>query len=430
MKMIKALLIFVCFGFCVFDLYGNDIDLVKSLSLPGELKTKYYNAGTAKATVDALNDICFYLNNVEPEKAKDLSRITLRISDSINYLEGLYDANNNIGISFYRTAKYQQALSCLKQAAEYAKIIGNKGKEAAVLSNMAMVYVELSDYDRALSLNNQALKIRSKSGDSAAVAISLNNIGMTYHQKGEFTTAMSYYFKASAIKLKQRDKDGIANSFNNIGQVFFEMCSDTTSWAADSALSYFLQAYNYYNYSDNRVGIAKVLLNLANVYSENGNMEKALDAYRAALNAQKFINDSAGIALTYYDMALCFTSQNDSISAENHFIKSLTIADRFDLSYLKKDNLKQLFLINNKRGNYKTASLYADRLVVVDECINELSRISFVEQYNGKYEYQVFENMNLQKDVSRTRLWLIIVTTLALSLSGIIVTWCLMRKKQ
>jgi tetratricopeptide (TPR) repeat protein len=398
--------------------------------VPDDMKNKYYRASTSIEGVDALNDICFYLNNVDPIKAGELSKYSLRVSDSLNYLLGLYDANNNIGISFYRTAKYQQALTCFRQAEEYAKILGNKDKEAAVISNIALVYIELSDYERALIFNNKALKIRSLKKDSSAIAISFNNIGMCYHRKGDYTDALSYYYKAYELKKEQNDKDGVANTANNIGQLFFEMYFDSTKWAIDSALIYFLQAYNFYTSTANQVGLAKVLLNIANVYSNGSDHEKALNAYRAALNAQKFINDSAGLSLAYYNMGLQYLELSDYDMAENHFHKSLNVAERFDLKELRKDNYKQLFLINNKKGDFKTASSYADQLIVVDDCLDELSRITLIDQYNGKYEYQVFENMNLQKSKSRTQLWLIIVTVIALSLSGMIVVWYFLKKRK
>lgn len=425
----KRLLLLLFIGASSLNLFGNDSDLVKSLLLPDELKSKYYIAATEKDAVDALNDICFYLNNSEPGKAENLSKVTLRISDSLNYLEGLYDANNNIGISFYRTAKYQQALTCFKQALEYAKILGDKGREAAVLSNMALVYVDLSDYDRALIFNKKALKLRTISGDSSAIAISYSNLGMTYHQKGDYTIALDYYYQGLKIKEQQKDKDGIANSCNNIGQLFLEMNSDSATWAIDSSLVYLFRAYNYYNSTDNRVGLAKVLLNMANAYDGSDNDNKALESYRAALNAQKQLNDSVGIALTYYNMAIHFINLYQNEMAENHFLKSLTIANRFNLLELQKDNLKELFLINNNKGDYKTASTYADRLIVVDELIGDLSRISLAEKYNGKYEYQLFENLELQKQVSHTRVWLIIITVIALSLTGIFLIWYFMREK-
>jgi tetratricopeptide (TPR) repeat protein len=416
-------------GCLIPNLVGNDSNFVKTLLLPEDLKSKYYSSVSSIERVNALNDICFYLNNVEPEKAEQLARMTLRISDSVNYLLGLYDANNNIGISFYRTSKYQQAISCFKQAEEYARILGDKGKQAAVLSNMALVFTELCDYDRALMLNNKALKIRSLKNDSAAMAISFNNLGMCYHQKGDYSEALKYYFMALGIKLRQFDKNGIANSSNNIGQLFLEMYSDTTKWALDSAQVYFLQAYNFYSSTSNQVGLSKVLLNIANVYAEGDDNEKALNAYRAALNAQKFINDSAGISLTYYNMALRYNVQSDYAMEENFLLKSLAIADRFDLSDLKKDNLKQLFLLFNKKGDFKTACMYAERLVVVNESIEELSRISLVDQYNGKYEYQMFENMSLQKDISTIKFWLIIVTVIALTLTSVIIVWYFIYKK-
>jgi len=420
-RILFSILLLAFFG----NIYPNDKYDVSNLPVPDSLKQNYLKADNAQKEIDCLNNICFTLNNTMPERSIELAKKTLRISDSINYLFGQYEANNNLGIAFYRTTRYTQAISCFQEAYKLAKKINNDGFIAATLSNMALVYNELGDFEKSLELNNNALKIRTKQKDNSAIAISYNNIGMTYHLKGEYYQALTYYTKALTIRTKENDKEGQANVYNNMGQLFFDMYDNSNTWAIDSAIHYFLKAYTAYIALDNRIGVAKTLLNIANIYSAQESDDRAIDAYRAALNIMKQISDSAGIALAYYNMGVHFMNLNENKRAIDHFNISLSIAKRHKIATLIKDNLKQLFLASSDQCI--KACGYAHEYFSIDDSINELSRHQLIEQYQGRLEFQAFENQELQNQYSSIKIWLIIISSLFVLLL-IIFFWLLFSK--
>jgi tetratricopeptide (TPR) repeat protein len=384
-------------------------DAVKSSSVPDSLKNKFFNAASSEKKVDALNEISFILINSDVEMAVELSRNALRLADSLNYVNGLFEANTNIGIAFYHTSRFKQALTCLSTAEEIAKVIGSKSLLASVYSNMALVYNSLADYEKSLKYNFKALEIRTAVDDTMAIAISLNNLGMTYHLKLDYIQARNYYRMAYEIKLKQNDRNGVASTLNNIGQLFFEMYSDTTTWALDSALKYYLRAYYQWNFTGNRVGLSTILPNIGNVYSSQGLHDKAIDAYRAALNIQKQTRDSAGIALTLYNMGVSFFNKSEFAEAKVNFEKSMGIAMKFNISDLLKDNLKMLFKIAGDSKDYKQAFDFANNYLQLNDSLNELNHQQLINEFNGKYEYQMIENMRLQKNIVHSRMWFYIL---------------------
>jgi tetratricopeptide (TPR) repeat protein len=384
-------------------------DEVKSVSVPDTMKAKFFNAASFEKKVDALNEISFYVINSDAELAVGFSRNALRLADSLNYVNGLFEANTNIGIAFYRTSRFKQALTCLSTAEEIAKVIGSKSLLASVYSNMALVYNSLADYEKSLKYNFQALEIRTSIDDTMAIAISLNNLGMTYHLKSDFIQARTYYQKAYEIKLKQYDKDGMASTLNNLGQLFFEMYSDSTTWALDSALKYYLKAYYQWNNTGNKVGLSQVLPNIGNVYSAQGIHDKAIDAYKAALNIQKQSKDSAGIAMTLYNVGISCYYKSEYKEAKNNFDQSIQIARRFNISDLLKDNLKMLFKLSGDSKDYKQAFEFANNYMQINDSLNELNHEQLIKEFNGKYEYQMIENMRLQKNIVHSRMWFYIL---------------------
>ncbi len=404
-------------------------EVFEKLATPDSLKEKYFSTQNSEKKVDVLNDIGFFFTSRNPESAITISHIALKISDSLKYEYGQYDAQNNMGIAFYRSSRFKQALACFNTAYDIAKNMNSKNKMAAIFSNMALVYNLLSDYEKALKYNFEALKIRTSDHDSIGIAISYNNLGTTYHYKSEFSQALEYYIKALKIKQAQHDKEGIASTYNNIGQLFFEMYSDTSVWVLDSALEYFLKAYYAWNSTSNKAGLSEVLPNIGNIYSLKNLNDRASDAYMAALNVQKQAQDSAGIALTFYNMGILNYNLSNFKLSKEYFDKSIQIARKYLIADLVKDNLKMLFMLAGNKGDYKTAYLHANEYVLLNDSLSELAHKHLVEDYLGKYEYRVSENMNLQKAINKAKTWMIILSVGAFVIIGLFLIWIIKKRK-
>lgn len=404
-------------------------NIVNDSMIPDSLRARYAKANVAQVKVDVLNDICFYLSTRNPEEAINISREALRISDSLKYLEGLYHANNNIGLAFYISSKYQQSLSCFSLALESAKDLDDKKKEASVLNNMALVYNMLGDYEKAIKINQDALKIRLKLNDTSEIAKSYNNLGITYHKKNEFSKALSFFRRSISLKEKQGDNESVASTYNNIGQSFFEMVSDTSMWALDSAYYYYMKAYNRWAFSNDKSGMGKVLTNIGNFYSFKNQENQALDAYRAALNTYKQVDDSVGIATALYNMGIMYYNKGDYSESKEKFELSLSISRTYNSIENIRDNLKILFSLAIDNKDYKTSSLLANEYLAINDSLNEIMRRQLIENYQGKYDYQLIESSNLQQKVSTSKIIIYILSLATLALA-IAVSYLLFKKKK
>jgi tetratricopeptide (TPR) repeat protein len=266
---------------------------------------------------------------------------------------------------------------------------------------MALVYTELTQYQKALQLHLKAMKIRQQRNDTLSIAQSLNNIGMTYHARGDWNVALSYYQKAVQMLENTPYKIALANTYNNIGQLYFSSFSDTTSYLADSAEIYFMKAYTRFSTDDNRVGIIKTLINLGNLYASKGLSEKAIDAYRAALNQQNLIADSAGKALTLFNMGILFDEMGETKRAREYLLQSLKIAENFNLGDLRRENYQQLFHLAHKENRLQEATLYASLFFAINDSLNDLSKKLLIDQFQGKFNYLDIENSQLASNLKK-----------------------------
>jgi tetratricopeptide (TPR) repeat protein len=205
MKKVKYILSVIAIFYTV-SMYSAIDNLFNKFIIPDSLKNSFIQSKNQEDKIRALNDIGFYLSGNNPVNSITISNLALVMADSIKYEDGIFDATNNIGIAYYRSSKFKQAIEWFAKAKQIAESMDNDKKLASTYSNMALVYNYLSDYTKALKLNNEALKIRTSLKDSGGIATSYNNIGTTYHYKTEYKTALEYYNKALSIKKILNDK--------------------------------------------------------------------------------------------------------------------------------------------------------------------------------------------------------------------------------
>ena len=122
-----------------------------------------------------------------------LAGLTLTLGEDARAFYQLGWARDATGDRTAALAAYDQALRLYRAA-------GDRGNEAATLSNIGEVYRGLGEPQRALEYYGQALPILREVGDRAGEAATLNNIGAVYRGLGEPQRALEYYGQALPIR--------------------------------------------------------------------------------------------------------------------------------------------------------------------------------------------------------------------------------------
>ncbi|MFF3853495.1 tetratricopeptide repeat protein, partial [Micromonospora sp. NPDC002575] len=108
-------------------------------------------------------------------------------------------ARSSTGRPWLALEDYQQALTIYQKA-------GDRGNEAATLTNIGLVYDGLGDRQRALDYYHQALPILREVGDRTGEAVTLNNIGHVYNGLGDQQRALDHYHQALPIRREVGDR--------------------------------------------------------------------------------------------------------------------------------------------------------------------------------------------------------------------------------
>ena len=119
-----------------------------------------------------------------------------------------------MGLTYWHSNSYEQALSCYEKSLDLCKKTGNTEKMGQALNNMGLVYTEIGLYKKALDLFEQALAISANLKDRRETALTKGNIGMVYFYLGEYEIAIDYITDAlkNAVQLKSKYRIAKANA--------------------------------------------------------------------------------------------------------------------------------------------------------------------------------------------------------------------------
>jgi len=140
-------------------------------------------------------------------------------------LGNLYEegkALNNLGFAVHRQGELREAQGFYEQALEVFERAGENGWwKAAVLQNLAAIYIDLGEPESALWSHRQVLDLQRTLGDRRGEARTLNNLGVLLVNLGELGEALETYASALAIFRESGDRLREAALLHNLGVAYY-----------------------------------------------------------------------------------------------------------------------------------------------------------------------------------------------------------------
>ncbi|SAL07174.1 photosystem I assembly protein Ycf3 [Caballeronia calidae] len=193
-------------------------------------------------------------------KAVESLECALRYFVRVNATGEIGTALNNMAVSYRELGAVDEARRCYERSLEIRRHAGDFGGLAATLHNLAVLHADRSDYDRARLLLEEARELRREMGDNQGLGRTVLRMGMLHEAQGDNSSAIECY--EHALKLAEAEA-GVQS----------------------------------------RADEATALLNLADAWSNQGEIELSLALID---KAEKLFDDTemmAGIAMTHYGRA-------------------------------------------------------------------------------------------------------------------------------
>ena len=304
--------------------------------------------------IDALNDEAYELRHIDQKKSGELAQKALSLASKEGYHRGKGHALLNFGFQEFSSSLYREAFSTFNQALYVFRELDDSAGIAHTYYNLGLIYLRMGDFDAAMDVQLQSIKLREHLNDEAGIASCKAQIGYLNSQFGLEEIAQKEYAECLSIWRKRDNKAGMANILMALG--ILKMKLNNLKEAKD----HLHESVNIRIEINETNGVHNSTNYLSEVYLREGNTLEALRLLNSALETA--LNQhhpyTIGICRLRLNLAKVYSRLNDHPKALLELEKALSSAiesgQQYQLHdiYLELSNLYKSMHIFDKALEY------------------------------------------------------------------------------
>ncbi|WP_052467065.1 hybrid sensor histidine kinase/response regulator transcription factor [Psychroserpens damuponensis] len=311
--------------------------------------------------VNLLNKLAYYNWNKNPKKTDSLGEISLRLSNEINYKNGICE-------SYYNLALGQWMLGNYPLAHEYA---------------------------------NSSLKVAENNNQPSDVLRAYSILALIYDDQGLLNNALNYHELVLKKRIESLDSSAIATSLNNMGSVYFKMDS------LEKSVELFRESYTIRKKINSKRGMRESLSNIAYVLNEQGKPKEAMPLIKRSLKIAEELNDINGIVNLGSTLGTVYINLKQLDSAEQILLKTLPLAEKIGVNKRIVEIKGFLGDVYQAKKDYKSANKYLNEYWVLKDSIEGQEATNKILELQTKYETEKKEKeiFELQQQNEESENW-------------------------
>lgn len=319
---------------------------------------------TDSTLVGTYNELTWQYRLVDRDKAIDYGNKAIALGRQVNYLKGVAQAYNDLGIIFFDKENYDTAIYLYNQAVVMRQQMKDERGLAQLYLKIGIIYQKQGKFAEALDFQLKGLPLFEKFKDDKGTSYSLNNIGILQQNLGRYDQAISYLERSVVIKEKIGDKIGIAGSYVNIANIYL-LKEDFAK-----AESYYQKAVDLSRQLDDKEYLANALNNLGNLHLRAKTYDKAIPLIRESFQLRSELQDTKGMVSClnnlgdiYIEKKMYDSAQVLLTDALNRGLKAVNCAPEVNKIYLSLSKLyEKTGDVNKALEMYKNYAVGKDSL--------------------------------------------------------------------
>ncbi|MEV3995846.1 tetratricopeptide repeat protein [Streptomyces halstedii] len=285
--------------------------------------------GEYDITTDLATSLVGYLDNVA-DYASSLSILSVGIEageKSKNRL-GVAAAYNNLGIIYTSMRKYRDAVRWLNKAVALFRSLGEPDEEARSLINLSGALRMMLGVEAGMEPLRRAMEIRGN--HSPGAGFGFTNLGIALRESGRPQEAKSTLLKALEIHSRNGARHAQASTLTQLGTTLLQIAQKNNSTPdLRDGIRYLQEGIIAYGDVRDRTGEGEALLNYGNAILLTPYREKALEAYRYAMQIFRDVDDDHGRGLVAGAIGLMLAQQGDAEGAQPHLTEAQVLLAPF-----------------------------------------------------------------------------------------------------
>jgi len=214
-----------------------------------------------------------------------------------------------------------------------------------------------------------------------------NNIATNYQAINDNDKAIDYFNRSIELSLKNHDTLNYVSTLNNLGIYYHQI-------VPDSAEFYFKEALKWQNNQVIEYEIISVKFNLANLYFDSKDFDKAMPVYRQMTEICMAYGIYSGLARTYNGIANIYEAQNDDAKAIHYYQKAYRLADSIGEIPVAMVFLSNIQYMNEKQGKFEQALACFKKIKETNDSLLSLEKQIAVHDLEMLYNKEKTEREN------------------------------------
>lgn len=245
----------------------------------------------------------------------------------INDLEGKSAVFNNIGLIYKAQGQFDQAIAFYHEALALQKTLGDEKRYASTAINLAGLYYQQGKLDKALDAYYQSQMVYKKFQDTVKIAVTTYSMALVYWQWDQNDKALEMLAEALTVFELYDLKLDMARTYYNMGLIYAYDKGDN-----EKAMKLFLQSLDMREKLGNPQGTANVIVNIANIWIDQGSFDKAFELYHRGLRINQSMNYVDGTVMTYYYMGMAYQKMANFRQSNEMLTKCIEIAQQSEIN--------------------------------------------------------------------------------------------------
>ena len=334
--------------------------------------------------VNKLVDIGLIYLEMDYGVAQSYGELVLKYSEELNYKEGLADGYYIKGYAIYFTESATESIENYQKAYELYMELGDSNQAASSISDVGMIYGVVNNIELEIENYHKALALFKATNDTANESTVLNNLGLAFSIIGDHDRAVDFLMES--IRLKKLVNDPLSIPHCNLADIYSEWGDTLLSFYYDSL------AYEMAQTEDDIWALCVTNEHMGNQYLERGDYDKAQGHYNTAMKLNVNSNDRVGMASTILNLARLHYHRGELDSAEYKALEGLALSQELEAAeedYLTFDLLSDIY---EAKGDFESAFDYQKRYAQLKDSVFDANLVKDIEELETKYQIE-------QKDI-------------------------------
>jgi tetratricopeptide (TPR) repeat protein len=371
--------------------FGIDTLLASTNSLP-QFQTKedslYYAWEKAKqqkdvqTQIDCMDVLCnMYRYDCSWEKHDSVAQELMDLGHRENNKDAIAEAYNYMGISRALNGDNRGSIPYFIKTLEMKIEVQDSSAISNMMENIGMVYSDMAMYDSAMHYYMGSIRIREDLGH-IRLFNSYASLAILYRNINDIENQEKYLLKAR-------------QTLKSIGKSDFrKLAIWHNSWAdllkekgmTDSLEFYYSQTYNYSEKAGWKNGMSVASGNLAQLYYDNGDVERALEKHLQVLELSKELNMVMGVAKQNILIAQIYHEIGDYPKALAFAHDAHAISHSHDFQNFKRDALQVLYKAYEQVNAIDKAYDYHKQFVALKDSLFNIEKMELISDMESRYE--------------------------------------------